>query len=142
MDNQTVAALFPNNQRGEPLLQIIETGEASRFNDHAIAIFFHLTIFYLLALVSIATRSYKEIYQNDEDAIEDDPIAKMVDGIMKAVKLIPMLLVLLIFSVLRAKIVRALFLFVKKNDARGYHLILFFPHPFFFFIICFSLIYI
>ena len=110
MDNQTVAALFPNNQRGEPLLQIIETGEASRFNDHAIAIFFHLTIFYLLALVSIATRSYKEIYQNDEDAIEDDPIAKMVDGIMKAVKLIPMLLVLLIFSVLRAKIVRALFL--------------------------------
>ena len=52
---------------------------------------------------------------------------KMVDGIMKAVKLIPMLLVLLIFTVLRAKIVRAIS-FVKKNDA-GYrdisHLFLF-----------------
>ena len=118
MDNQTVAALFPNNQRGEPLLQIIETGEIATFNDHAMAILFHLTIFYLLALVSIAARSYKEIYQNDEDAIEDDPIVKMVDGIMKAVKLIPMLLVLLIFTVLRAKIVRAIS-FVKKNDA-GY----------------------
>ena len=118
MDNQTVAALFPNNQRGEPLLQIIETGEIATFNDHAMAILFHLTIFYLLALVSIAARSYKEIYQTDEDAIEDDPIVKMVDGIMKAVKLIPMLLVLLIFTVLRAKIVRAIS-FVKKNDA-GY----------------------
>ena len=131
MDNQTVAALFPNNQRGEPLLQIIETGEIATFNDHAMAILFHLTIFYLLALVSIAARSYKEIYQNDEDAIEDDPIVKMIDGIMKAVKLIPMLLVLLIFTVLRAKIVRAIS-FVKKNNAGYISHFFYFPtfcHP-------------
>ena len=94
--------------KGEPVLQTIETGEPARFNDTAMAVFFHVTIYYLLALVSIIVKSYKE-YQNDEDGINEDPIMKMINAINQTLKLIPMLLILLIFSVLRAKIVRILF---------------------------------
>ena len=97
MDNQTSLV-------GKPILHLYEFGEPGLWNQTETAICVNLIIYYTLFLFASFAKQYNE-FMRDENDSSSNPTLVLVEKILDNLRFLPMLLILLIFSLLRGKVV-------------------------------------
>jgi hypothetical protein len=92
---------------GLPIRLRLDYGQPALFRETDIAILTHFIIYYALVLFCVVFRTYIQCVA-DQEAATNHPWIKLIKQLLDTLQFLPMLLILLTFSLLRAKAVRIL----------------------------------
>ena len=88
---------------GTDVVQHLETGQPATFNTTETVILTHMVVYFLLLSFKIVVSEFYKL-KADPVAAKESPIIGLVNKIQDSLRFLPMLLVLLVFSLLRGKV--------------------------------------